>query len=310
MKKIKSPYAINQSPLYKIYSLKKLCEVLKFDRKVIAKLLKSQDNYKKFHQHDGAKSRLIEYPKPRLEAVHKRVFSLLSRITTPEYLHSGVSGRSYITNAQQHSSALAGFKLDIKSFFLSTTTDHIYKLFRFSFGCSFKVSQTLASLLCVSGHLPTGSCASQVLAFFAHKKMFDKLAKTVNQFGGKMTLYVDDLYVSIQYVKRWHIRRLDRIIRGNGLFAHKGRVYQRVKPKLITGVILIDGKMKLPHAKHRKIRDTRNAARICSSRSQKSLLMRSLVGQLTTGSLLDPSLKSRVKPARSYLQRLEKQHQV
>lgn len=224
----------------------------------------------------------------------------------PDYLHSGVSGRSYITNANAHPRDNAGFTLDIKGFYPNTTWEHIYKGFRNEFRCSESVSKALASLITYQGHLPTGSPVSQAIAFFAHKAMFEKIHSISNSFGGQLTVYVDDLYISISHAKKWQLKRVGRIVTSYGLEWHKERIYHRTSTKVITGVAVTNEGTRLPNSKHRKLADSYRLTKVARSQREKLGATRSLVGQLSTGSQLDERLKGLAQPARGYQKHLER----
>src|SRR4051812_15090209 len=50
-------------------------------------------NYRLFSiVNEKGKARPIQWPKPRLQAVHARIHKLLSRVAVPKYLHSAVRG--------------------------------------------------------------------------------------------------------------------------------------------------------------------------------------------------------------------------
>ena len=299
-------YKIDQSPLFKLYQKKRLSKLLGLTDQQLERLSSSSDNYRVFSKVIRGKERTIETPKPHLASVHKRIHQLLTKIRPPDYLHSGVRGRSYITNAKQHDGQKAGFKLDIKSFYPSTTTSHVYRALKQLFLCSHGVAETLAKLLTIDGHLPTGSSASQCVAFFSHRQMFDEIHTVMNEAGGYSGVYVDDIYVSIECVKHWHVRRVERIIKAQGLESHKKRVYGAATPKLITGLVLgSDGSTLLPNAKHLGIREKSIEFRKTEDSSEKLAVIRSLTGQLTTASLIDPKLKSRAQSAQRYKKHLE-----
>lgn len=76
------------------------------------------------------KARKIQKPLEKLELVHTRIASLLSRIALPEYLHSGKKKCSNVTNAKAHLNNEKMMTTDIKAFFPSTTRGMI---FSFSF---------------------------------------------------------------------------------------------------------------------------------------------------------------------------------
>ena len=69
----------------------------------LSALAKDAGNFRLFSITGASgKSREIQGPKRRLQWLHARIHTLLSRVEVPEYLHSAVRGRSYISNAAAH----------------------------------------------------------------------------------------------------------------------------------------------------------------------------------------------------------------
>jgi hypothetical protein len=116
---------------------------------------------------DGS-PRMAEVPNSDLRAIHKRLLDIVSRVFVPSYLHCSVKRRSYITNAAAHVGKGATSMLDLRHYYPSTTFSHIFGTFRNTFVCSEDVAYVLAKLCSYKGHLPTGSCISARLAYYAH----------------------------------------------------------------------------------------------------------------------------------------------
>ena len=121
-------YPLEQSPLYKITSPRRLAEVLGLDEAELEELANRLDNYKRFKV-GKTKKRDVQEPKDRLRAIHKRISRWLARIETPDYLHSAIKGRSYITNAKAHRADTNLIKVDIRSFFQNVTKHAVYLFF-------------------------------------------------------------------------------------------------------------------------------------------------------------------------------------
>lgn len=306
MKKKAKTYPINQSPLFKIYSLNRLAKCLGISRSQLNFLEECDNNYLEFNKIVRGKVREIQAPKPLLEKVHCRLFDLIRRIETPDYLHSGITGRSYISNARAHDPNLCAFKLDIKSFYPNTKTEHVYKAFRHDFECSHVVALSLSHILTVHGHVPTGSSVSQCLAYWVHRNMFDRLAAACQRFDGHMTVYVDDIFVSSGVVRKRRLRNFGRIINQHGLEWHKERVYRANMAKYITGVIRHPCGTRLPNSKHHKLMCTYENLSITKDSKQRLRLARSISGQLSTASQLDKSLTGKMNAARGYQKHLSK----
>ena len=160
-------YVLNQSPLYKLRSRKKLASILRTQLNELEKLAKQDDNYRIFNIHkDKGKPREINEPKPQLRRIQHRLFSLLRRISVPDYLHSGSKGKSYISNAEAHVGHTALIKLDITKFFPSTKYWHTVDFFKNTMKCSPDVAGLLTNLLTCNGHIPTGSSISQFIGWY------------------------------------------------------------------------------------------------------------------------------------------------
>lgn len=243
MAKIRKSYSLDQCPLYKMSSRRKLATLLNFDLSRLESLAAQPMNFRIFEIDQDGKKRTVEVPKRALEKIHRRLFTFLERINKPPYLHSGRKKHSYITNAGAHVGAVPVVKLDLKKFYPSVNTARVYRFFIEALHCSADVGAVLTKLCTVNGHLPTGSCVSQLLAFFAAKPMFDELdghARTHNVNG---TCYVDDLTWSGLNATPNFLWQAKRIVHRHGFKYHKDKVYQAEQPKIVTGVRLVGGVM-------------------------------------------------------------------
>src|SRR6266481_1867235 len=146
-------YPLNQSPFYKIKSPAQLADILATNRNTMLRIASGLSNYIQFENHQG---RDIQWPKPTLRRIHKRAANLLGRIETPNFLHSAKKGRSYITNADQHSPSLPSVKVDIRKFFQSVRVPAVFHFFKDKMLYAPDVAGLLTRLVTIDGHLPTG----------------------------------------------------------------------------------------------------------------------------------------------------------
>lgn len=289
-------YALNQSPFYKLKSRRKLASFFKsFTLKELEEFSLRHDNYSVFWITKNGKPRLVEEPKKSLDAIHRKIFIFLSRIVPPEYLQSGVKGRSYVTNARKHVGNHSVIKLDINNFFPSTTFQHVYKFFNKIMDCSSDVSALLARLSTCEGHIPTGSCLSQLLAFYSHFEMFDEIYNTASLAGATVTIYVDDIVVSGDGVSQKMLNKIRQIIIKSGLRSNKKKEksYSKNNSKIITGVVVRGASIGLPNFRHKKIHDEflkLNA----SSGVEKEEVSKKLKGMLSAASQLDEKFKKKI----------------
>lgn len=144
---------------------------------------------------DGTK-RVLEVPDPKLKAVHARIKHQLSLLVAPDYLHSGVKGRSFVTNALVHQGARSMLTLDIRKFYPSCSRKAVERYFRRELGQPKDIASLLADISTFDEHIPTGSPVSQILAFWAKSQAFNEIARYAKNRGLKLTLYVDDITFS------------------------------------------------------------------------------------------------------------------
>lgn len=246
----KNYYPINQSPLYKITSHKKLAATLLLPnsetlRKIIAK---GNTNYYYSKLESGRK---IEVPKQQLSRIHKRINNLLCRIAPPEYLNSGIKKRSNIKNAADHVGVRALLKIDIQKFYPSVTQEQVCRCFTKLFKCTADVAETLSKICCVDGHLPTGSQISQSLSYMVNKPIFDHINIYSKSRNIKFTCYVDDLTFSAESIPKGFCSYITGYIKQNrGYKCHKIRTHNPNTIKSVTGVI-IDGNTLKVKNRHR-----------------------------------------------------------
>jgi hypothetical protein len=249
-------YPIRDSRLYCSKSKKRLAGLLNIELPALRRLISQRDNYHVFSvlQSNG-KPRIIEEPKSELKQVHSRLLKLLSRLEPPSYLHSGTKGRSYVTNAGAHVRKGKVVKTDISKFYQSTTHHQVFVGFLREFKCSGDVAKLVADLCTYEGHVPTGSPVSMLIAFYAHKQVFDQEQRRAERDGNTFTLYVDDLTLSGDSVSTRSLCAVTKTFRSVGLRCHKTRLFGKDSPKLVTSAIVTNEGLCLPHRRHLNIAD-------------------------------------------------------
>lgn len=275
-------YALNQCALYKLKNKRKLARLFHTSIKDIDNLLKNENNYRIFQvgKHSDGKPRLVEWPKPYLERLHRRILMLLQRIQSPPYLHSGTKGRSYITNAKEHVGLKEVVKLDIRKFYPSTKSIHVYRYFNYEMQCSSDVAGLITKIITCGEHIPTGSCVSQLVAFLVHKKLFDEVYALSKSSGITMTCYVDDLTFSGSDVSGEFVSAVKGLIRSAGLKHHKEKRYARTKPKLVTGVVVTRTGIRVRNRLLKKIHDGFAAMAKAVEEGEELTGVERLIGQI------------------------------
>jgi hypothetical protein len=256
MKHEKVKYQINQSPLYKINNPKTLAKILCVDINTIQTIIgKGSQNYY-FSNLPGDKRRALEVPKPQLKRIHTRINNLISRISAPDYLYSGVKGCSNVKNAKTHLGDKALLKIDIKNFYPSTTIKMVEKCFQKTFHCTKDIATTLSELCCVNGYLPTGSPISQSISFYTNIGVYNHLNTYSKSRNIRLSVYVDDLTFSGQIIPKSFVDYVTSFIEKNrGYKCHKIRMYKSDTPKVVTGAVIVGHTLKVKNSHRKTIKD-------------------------------------------------------
>lgn len=239
-----------QSHLYGLQSPKVLAARLGWELEKL-EALAEYATYRVFSLKDGG--RVVEEPPAHLQSLHRQIHRYLSRIEVPEYLHSAVKGRSYLSNARPHIGSGAVINLDIKKFFPSVPQHRVMRFFRDTMKCAGDTAGLLANLICRNGKLATGSAASPIVSYYAFKEMFDGLHALALSNGLVMTCYVDDITMSGDNASPRILHEARKIILRNGLGAHKARFQHGTGPKLVTGTMVTATGLELPFSRWKKI---------------------------------------------------------
>ena len=266
----------------------------------LSMLAKDAGNFRLFSQTNAAgKSRQIQEPKRRLQWIHGKIHALLSRVEVPEYLHSAVRGRSYISNAAAHDPSMPMLKIDVKKFFASVPRVAIFNFFAGPMKCRRDVAGLLADMLTFEAHLPTGSAASPIIAFYAFKPMFDEIEQFALARGLKMTCYVDDMALSGPRANKAALFEVRKIIARHGLKSHKAHVFAATQPKVVTGVCNTPAGPRVPNKLHLKIKtgfENLSSAKTADARNEA---LRPLLGRLEAAGQIDPAFRARAITVRA-----------
>ena len=310
-RKEKKSYPLNQSLLYKVGSKDRLAKVLLIDLQTLLRLASATDNYIVFELEANVnpfslrerKQRTVQQPKKLLRQVHERILALLQFVQIPDYVHACVKGRSYRSNAAAHVSSSVVATYDIASFYPSTPESSVYNFFLNQLQCPPDIAGILKTLCCFKGGLPTGSPLSPLLSFFAAKPMFDELSDLASRRDLVFTCYVDDLTFSGASIPARFERLVSLVVRKYrySLASGKTKVYGAGKPKHITGVVIINGRLSVPHKRFvsiRRIVDALEGRGPASDLTHDQLLAK-LLGCLNEASSIDRNFEKMAQLART-----------
>lgn len=317
---------LTDSQLFGIQSRKQIAQLLYRELPYLYQLLSSATpaRYNIRPNTVKGKSRMVQVPRRDLKHIHRRLYCLLNQMITPDYVHSGQRGRSYVTNAMAHvkpSIPRALYKVDVHRFFESVRWEDVYGFFNVRMACSPDVSALLADICTVEAlpdafrpdggrqrHLPTGSPVSQVLAYWCFASMFESLHKLATSRGLRMTVYVDDVAMSGPRIGLRLQAAANDIIARYNLIGHKERYWGLSRPGLVTGAIVATDGLRLPNSRRQEIlTGVRELKKIISPRRRIEHL-RVLVGQLWSAFELEPSFERMAREFNAHLTSLRAEH--
>ena len=295
-------YSPNQCGLFAIRGRQQLLDRLRwkgtFDE--LRLLARNTENYQCWTD----EGRAIQAPTEDLKHIHTRIATLLRRILPPTYRQSGVRGRSFLTNAQAHASPSPSVRLDIRRFYPSTTFQNVFRFFTEDMRCARDIAHLLADLCCFRRrHLPTGGRHSEVLAFFCHKKIFDALQERATARGGLMTIYVDDIVLTMPDASLTDLEWCRRLFKRHGLEIHPGksRVFGTNEPKTVTGVTIDRGTLRATRRQHRMVRKRSMELKVETDTVKAAIIARRLIGHLDHIAQIEPGIKSKAVGNRNRL---------
>jgi RNA-directed DNA polymerase len=291
-------YPLHQSALYKMGSKARLTKLLGVDMNTLAALTLNNKTYKVYDLPEKVdpfsgkrrKKRTVQEPKPPLRRVQDRLQYLLNAIEVPSYAHAAVKGRSYRTNADVHKGDgmhLATF--DIQRFFPSVQRIFVYDFFRSTLLCAPDVARLLTDLCTYGGVLATGSPLSPLLSFFANRSMFEDLSRYAIENDLKFTCYIDDLTFSGRKLPGGLEGKIRSVLKRyrHKLSEKKTCFYLPHAPKHVTGCILYEGKVRVPHTRFKKARAIALAIKASNDDQEILKLHRILNGLLGEAAYLD-----------------------
>ena len=255
-------HPLDQSRLYAVQSRAMLSNIFGLTRASLDAVLAIGQPYskrlKKITRNGKTKVRIIQEPRGALRPIHAYVAKVLSRIEPPGFLFCPVKRRSYVGNALQHADAKEIRTLDIHAYFPSTPRHRVYWFFYKIMRCSSDVASILAQLLTVDEHLATGSTVSPILSFFAFYDMWLAIALIAKEAGCILTVYMDDVTLSGDFVPQRIVWAIRKQIHSRGLTYHKERRYTGGIGE-VTGTLINRGQLRVPNRQHKKAYDARVA---------------------------------------------------
>ena len=212
------------------------------------------------------KKRLLEKPSEELKRIQRNILYKLYQLDFPQYVFSGIKGRSAFGNAIYHINCKYMLKLDMSKFFPNTHRNNIYEFFKDKLKMSSDVSSICTDIVTVNyekedveidyevydflkrkkikntNHLPSGTPTSQILSYLANIDMFDKIIEYTKKHKLQCSIYVDDITISSsnRYITKKEESEIKRIIKKHkhNLSKEKTIRYSVNEFKKVTGFVI------------------------------------------------------------------------
>jgi hypothetical protein len=212
--------------------------------------------------------RTISDPVKELKIVQRRIVRrIFSSCKFPHYLFGSVKDpdnpRDFVRNAQLHVNAKEVMAFDIEDFFPSTHPKYVKKVYKYLMNFSDDVAALLVKLTTLNDGLPQGAPTSSYLANLVFYDNEHKLSKVFRDKGLTYSRLVDDITVSSKKAitpqeRTFIYQSIYKFLAEKKLKICK-RKYQVThtethgKKTVVTGLIVEDGKVKLPKERVKEI---------------------------------------------------------
>lgn len=277
------------------------------------------------------KKRLLEKPSEELKKIQRIMLNKLYQLNFPEYVFSGVKGRSAFSNAIYHINCKYMLKLDMSKFFPNTHRNKLYEFFKEKLKMSPDVASICTDIVTVNynkenvviedevyeflklkkikntNHLPSGTPTSQILSYLANIDMFDEIIEYTNKHKLQCTIYVDDITISSKSrnITKKEESEIKNIIRKHNHKLSKGKTirYKANEYKKVTGFVISSNiKLVIPNKIKSKIK---NQTKFIRKKKIDSHSKNSLIG-LTN--FADISVTGKYKGLRKTLDNIKIMH--
>ncbi len=222
--------------------------LLNIDDACLQKISNNSNNYFQLNQQikkDGSKRDCYNLREP-LKNIHKKIKNkITSKVVFPDYIQGSIKGRSNITNAKLHEGSKTIIQLDIKNFFPSIASRHIYNLWRYFFNFSDEVAKLLTNIITLNGQFIQGSPLSSDIANLIFWDKEQKLIGYLTNLNLVYSRYVDDMNISSKEkipknLKTTIIKKVDAMLKVKGLkLKHsKTEIANENNQMLVTGLVV------------------------------------------------------------------------
>jgi len=204
----------------------------------------------------AGKVRDIDNPSKALKRVQKKILiRLLQPVKLPHFLFGAVTKCSIKEHAAEHLRQGCIVKMDVKGYYPSVTSRHVYSVWKNVLNYSPPVASLLTALTTYEWHLPQGAPTSPALANLLLASFYGPVLEACAEKGIVATAWIDDLIFSGAEARSM-MEPVRQILAANGfkMSAKKRIILTARDPKVITGVRLGASRVRAPKEKLKDIR--------------------------------------------------------
>lgn len=200
--------------------------------------------------------RRISSPYPILSSIHLGILDVfLSGKKVHPCAYAYVKGKSAVENARVHVRCRELLKLDIENFFPSISRQMVFESLLKS-DISSSDAFYISKICTLNGGLPQGACTSPVLSNIVFFPIDLRLSALADSLSLRYSRYADDMVFSGEKVPRDLARLVGEILSERGFCLNHEKSQLKVfgAKKIITGISISSGNVKVPKAFKRELR--------------------------------------------------------
>jgi len=207
-------------------------------------------------RNDPESARLITSPREPLKYIlRERVLPIIEAVPVSKICTGFRKGSSIVKNVDphvgtKHARAKAVFSFDLKDAFPTVTEEMVKDTLIREMRMHEKLATLLAKLVTYKGKLPQGSPCSPCIFNLVCKPMDGTICRYLSKSNGyhfKVTRYADNFTVSTprKFIPKIVKENLLEIVERHGFNSHKIRYAEGKAVPRITGLIIVNGKIRI-----------------------------------------------------------------
>jgi RNA-directed DNA polymerase len=200
--------------------------------------------------------RELQSPYPSLDAIQRQVArTIFARLPVHDCAMAYQQGSKARNHAEKHVNSKELLVVDIEHFFPSISRQLILETL-VDAGISIAQSHYLSLLCCVGGSLPQGASTSPILSNLVFRRLDERLSRLASVLGLVYSRYADDLAFSGESIPRNLIGLIEKIIGSKNFRLNPQKTKLKVAgaKKILTGISISSGVLKVPKSFKRKLR--------------------------------------------------------